>query len=143
MNKFITNDFSRQQVNDKLRKKFIPLIKDFIHKVENSSYEDIYDLQLNLTNKGITPQQLWKLMQELNYIDSDYNTNGWQLDFWLSLKKDGYKTLSMRGRGITFELFLEVDDSITDKEIEIERLKLKDDIDKTIKEIKELLGEQL
>jgi len=95
------------KLSDDLINKFTPIFKDFIYKIENlPEVVNEEDLTLNLTGKGITPYQAWSLLEILGYEHTDMNQNGWELDFWLFFEKQGCRRITLRGTGMTFELFL-------------------------------------
>lgn len=98
---------SRWQLADEVRNKFTPIVKEFINKVESEEFpEDI----LQLTDTELNPYALWKLLEELGYEEVNTDRNGWQMDFWITFKKEGFKTLTIEGTGITFEFKLYVRD---------------------------------
>lgn len=61
---------------------------------------------LELSGTSLNPYTLWKLLEEMGYESEDMDRNGWQLDFWLTLVKPGFKSLVIAGTGITFEFKL-------------------------------------
>ena len=113
---------NRWDLTDELREKFKPLLTEYLDKVENLTAEQVEkmsnkELSLDLSDKGINPYQLQKLLEELGYEEDSFDRNGWQLDFWINMKrKDGRhfesycENLVIAGCGITFELKLYIDD---------------------------------
>ena len=94
---------NRYGITDKIRNKFLPIIKDFIKKVENRKDEYEY-IEIDFTNKGIHPYQIWGLLKELGYESHWRGDNGWQLDFWYDFDKEGCTTIKMFGTGIEFSV---------------------------------------
>ena len=90
------------------KEKFIPILQEFIDRIEAASEDEVYDIQLNLTDQGINPAQISELLISLGYEDDYVYHNGWQLDFCIKFEKEDCRTIVMRGTGITFEVLLEV-----------------------------------
>lgn len=88
-------------VTNEQREKFLPELKKFINEVEANPKE--YK-EIDFTEKGINPFQLWTLLNELGYEDEPLEDNGWQLDFWVHFVKDDCVELVLYGTGITFEV---------------------------------------
>ena len=63
-------------------------------------------IQLDLSNTKVNPYTLWKMLERLGYKKVDFQSNGWEFDFWIYFKKDGCKPLLVWGTGITFNLWL-------------------------------------
>lgn len=99
---------NRYYATEEQKEKFIPILQEFIDRIEAASEEEVYSIQLNLTDKGINPAQIWDILEELGYEENYEDYNGWQLDFWIKFEKEGCRTISMSGTGITFEVLLEV-----------------------------------
>ena len=99
---------NRYNTTEEQKQKFIPIIQEFINRIESASEDEVYSIQLNLTDQGINPYQIWSLLNDLGYEDDYVDHNGWELDFWIKFEKEGFKTITMTGTGITFEVLLEV-----------------------------------
>jgi hypothetical protein len=94
---------SRWEVSGQVREDFTPIVSAFIEKVNKTENED----ELDLSDTKLNPYTLKKLLEELGYIDDgNMDTNGWQLDYWIPMSKEGSRSLSINGTGITFELKL-------------------------------------
>ena len=94
-------------LTDKQRKDIKPLVEEFLDRIE--SLEDLggETVCLDLTFKEISPAQLKDLFEELGYEGGDFDSNGWQYDFWqymLNHKKDNTHKICICGCGMTFEL---------------------------------------
>lgn len=100
---------NRYGITDEMRNTFLPTIKQFIEKVENREDKLEY-IELDFTNKGISPYQIWGLLEELGYESRWKGDNGWQLDFWWDFNKEGCTTIKMFGTGIMFEVKIYVGD---------------------------------
>lgn len=101
------------KLTNELREKFIPIIEEYINKLEQTDLEENEPDKLELTHQGIGPYQLGELLQELGYQEDEdcpMDTNGWQCDFWMYYnhpdKKNYAEKLVISGTGITFELEL-------------------------------------
>lgn len=94
---------NRYELTDEVREKFTPTVKEFIEKAQEKEFAG--DL-LELTGTELNPYTIWKLLEELGYEKNDFDTNGWELDFWITMVKSDFKDISIRGTGITFELNL-------------------------------------
>lgn len=81
--------------------KFIPMIKEFMEKMkENPNEKECIDFY----NRGISPSQLKDILEnDLGFEEVDFDTNGWQWDFWITMRKDGIDYM-IAGTGITFEM---------------------------------------
>ena len=99
---------NRYYATEEQKEKFIPILQDFIDRIEAASEEEVYSIQLNLTDKGINPAQVWDILEALGYEEDYVDHNGWELDFWINFEKEDCRTITMRGTGITFEVLLEV-----------------------------------
>lgn len=99
---------NRYYPTEEQKEKFIPILQEFIDRIEAASEDEVYDIQLNLTDQGINPAQISELLISLGYEDDYVDYNGWQLDFWIKFEKEDCRTITMRGTGITFEVLLEV-----------------------------------
>lgn len=99
---------NRYYSTEEQKEKFIPIIQDFINRIESASEEEVYDIELDLTDQGINPSQIWDILNVLGYEDEYIDSNGWELDFWIKFEKEGFRTITMRGTGIIFKVLLEV-----------------------------------
>lgn len=109
-------------LNDEVRAKFKPILTEYLHKVETVTAEEMEhmeneELGLELTDTGISPWQLKELLEELGYEARNSDDNGWELDFWIYMRRIDGKTfessceeLTIRGCGMTFELRLYIED---------------------------------
>lgn len=95
------------KLTDELRAEFKPLIQKFINELEAIDPEENDEsLKLELSNSNINPYQLWKILEEMGYQQTEHTNNGWQLDFWIEFYKPDCKSLMIEGCGITFALKL-------------------------------------
>lgn len=63
-------------LTDELRKKFKPIIEDYIRLLESDKVDDVNKKYVTLTNQGISPVQVRELLEELGYEQIDYDSNG-------------------------------------------------------------------
>ena len=114
---------NRWILTDEIRNKIKPLLVEYFNKVENVTSEQVEnmsneELGINLSDRGINPYQLWKLLEEeFNYKKVNIDKNGWELDFWIDMKRtdgkffdSGCEHLVISGCGMTFELKIWIDD---------------------------------
>lgn len=94
---------NKYQLTDEVKEKFTPTVKEFISKIEAQEFADEI---LELTDTELNAYTLWMLLEELGYEKDDIDTNGWEMDFWITMIKDGCKDICIEGTGITFELKL-------------------------------------
>lgn len=76
------------------------------------------ELQLDLFGLGFSP--IWVLNvleEEFNYEKYDFDSNGWEIDFWIYLERKDNKTylsnceyLCLYGTLMTFELYLRLEE---------------------------------
>lgn len=107
---------NRWNLTDEIKAKFKPILQEYFDKVENLTIEQVEamsneELGLELSDTGINPSQLVDLLEEFGYKENDRDDNGWELDFWIDMRrKDGKcfdstcENLVVRGCGMTFEL---------------------------------------
>ena len=83
------------------KEKFIPMIKEFIEKIKkNPDTKECIDFY----NQGISPSQLKDILEdELGFEEVDFDRNGWQWDFWITMRKDDIDYMIV-GTGMTFEM---------------------------------------
>jgi hypothetical protein len=98
---------SRWELTEEVRLKYTPVVEEFIKQVELSKYSDGENrLEKDFSDTELNPYTLVKLLETLGYEEIDQDSNGWQLDFWITMKKDRHKSLYVLGTGMTFELKL-------------------------------------
>lgn len=96
-----------------VREEWREVIENHINKIQNCDLEEEnpYDVELNLSNTSLNPYTLGKLLEELGWVEEDFDHNGWEFDFWGYYSKNGYENrILMRGCGMTFSLFLSGED---------------------------------
>lgn len=104
---------NRYNLSKKVKDKWYPIIKDFLDTLDNwkPEYEDddTKKTKLDLSDTELNPYTLRDLLiDEFGYEEDEdkFDTNGWEMDFWIYLNKPGHASLSITGTGITFELNL-------------------------------------
>ena len=107
---------NRWHLTDEIREKIKPLLVEYFNKVENVTAEQVEhmsneELGIDLSDKGINPSQLEDLLKEFGYEVENRDDNGWELDFWIYMKRTDGKifdstceNLVIAGCGMTFEL---------------------------------------
>lgn len=92
---------NRWEVTQEQKNRFIPQIKEFMNKADkNPDTKDYIDFY----NQGISPTQLRDiLIDDLKFEEKYSEQNGWEMDFWIALSKDGIDYM-IAGTGMTFEL---------------------------------------
>jgi len=96
---------NRWELTEEVKEKHTTIIQEFINKIESAKEESINEV-MNLSNTELNPFTLVKLLEHLGYEQIEQTDNGWQFDFWITMEKDGCKSLSVHGTGIIFELKL-------------------------------------
>ena len=86
---------NRWQLTDEIKEKFVPILKEYLNKMETMPEEvfeeETYDLDLSDT--GINPYQLWQLLEtEFGYEEIDIDENGWEQDFWIKMQRTDGRT---------------------------------------------------
>lgn len=109
---------NRWELTDEVRTKFKPIIQSFLNKMESLTIEQIENMDnkefcLNLSDTELRPYTLLQLMKEFGYDNEEFQNNGWELDFWIDISRDGSypstcEDLCIHGCGMTFELNLSV-----------------------------------
>lgn len=110
---------SRYELTSDVKNKWYPVIKDFLDILDNwkPEYEndDTKKTELDLSDTELNPYTLKELLiNEFGYEEDNdkFDTNGWQMDFWIYLNKLNHVPLCITGTGITFELNLSYCDEI-------------------------------
>ena len=112
---------NRWNLTNETRDKIKPLLVEYFNKVENLTAEQVEqmtnkELGIDLSDKGINPYQLVRLLEEFGYEEEYKDNNGWELDFWIYMKRTDGKyfdseceKLVICGCGMTFELKIWID----------------------------------
>lgn len=108
---------NRWTLTEEVKKKYKPIIEEFLNKIENMSDEEIENSEnevfsIDLSDTELRPYTLQELMKEFGYDDSEFDDNGWELDFWINMTRKGNKLtdkICISGCGMTFELNLTID----------------------------------
>lgn len=114
---------NRWELSKEVKEEYKPIIKDFLKKMEKLTNDEIGNMEkenftLHLSDTKLRPHTLLELMREFGYGDEEFDSNGWELDFWIRIKKEGKsypstcENLCIHGCGMTFELNLSVDEFI-------------------------------
>lgn len=92
---------NRWNATQEQKDKFIPMIKDFMEKAKkNPDTKECIDFY----NQGISPSQLKDILEnDLGFEEVDFDTNGWQWDFWITMRKYGVDYM-IAGTGMSFEI---------------------------------------
>lgn len=113
---------NRYTLTDELRNEFKPKIQEFLNKMENLTGEQIEhmsneDFMISFSDTKLNPYILEQILIEMGYEEIDFDKNGWQMDFWINMRRKDNKTfdstcerLCISGCGMTFELNLAVDE---------------------------------
>ena len=108
----MTKKVSKWELTEEVEAKFTPIVKEFIDENEGADLteEDQKDNrgELDLTDTELNPYTLWKLLEKLGYKKDEMEINGWEIDFWITFVKEGFKSLEIDCTGITFEMKLNV-----------------------------------
>lgn len=109
---------NRWKLAKDVKEKYKPIVQEFLTKMENIKSEEIEDMNgdeftLELSDTKLNPNTLLELMREFGYGNEEFDNNGWELDYWINIRKSGrYDSTSERlcihGCGMTFELSLSV-----------------------------------
>ena len=98
---------NRWVLTDQITEKYIGSVQDFINKLENANREDSNELLVqDFSETELNPYTLCELLQIWGYERDNQEDNGWELDFWITMVKEGYRPISVEGCGMTFELKL-------------------------------------
>lgn len=98
---------NRWELSEDVKEKHTLVVQEFINQVElNKPQNDSDLLEINLSDTELNPFTLQKLLESLGYQETDHHNEGWQLEYRITMQKDGFKSLDINGSGITFELKL-------------------------------------
>lgn len=95
----------RWKISQEERDKYIPYIKDCIKKLEASEEEEI-----SLNDTTLNPENVKIILRELGYSQNDFDSNGWDYDFWYTFVKEEKRAIILSGTGATFDLKIYLDD---------------------------------
>ncbi|WP_206459394.1 hypothetical protein [Anaerovorax sp. IOR16] len=110
---------NRWILTEDIKRKWKPYIKEFIDKMSALTIEDVENMSndeftIELSDTELRPYTLLELMKEFGYDNADFDDNGWELDYWITIEKSdkaipsGCEVLCIHGCGMTFELNLSV-----------------------------------
>ena len=111
---------NRYYPTEEQKKKFIPMIEEYVNKVNKYTKENnikrLQELEnkeaLDFYYKGISPSQLKEILYEIGFTDPDdgelIESNGYEWDYWIYLIKDNKKYV-IAGTGMTFEMVFRID----------------------------------
>lgn len=92
---------NRWRPTQEQKNKFIPMIKEFMKKMKENPDAT---MAVDFYNQGISPSQLQDILEnELGFEEIDFDRNGCQWDFWITMRKDGVDYM-IAGTGMTFEM---------------------------------------
>lgn len=99
---------NRWILTDAVRDKYKQSVQDFINDLEAVDIEEATDfLEKDFSDTELNPATLEELLEkEFGYEVDERDDNGWELDFWITMRKSGYRPISICGCGMTFELKL-------------------------------------
>ena len=101
---------TRWDLTDEIRNGIGVKIKDWIDDIETNFHilqEEKDEEELDLTDCGINPYQLERFLEELGFEYYDLDKNGWDMDYWIYFRRNGFK-IHICGIGIIHELKLVV-----------------------------------
>ena len=102
---------NRWDLTDEIRNGIGVKIKDWLNDIE-TNFDFLQEkkncAELDLTDCGINPYQLESFLEELGFEDYDSDKNGWEMDYWIYFRRNGFK-IHISGTGIIHELKLVVD----------------------------------
>ena len=67
---------------------------------------DNLEEELKLDDLDVVPYRVWKYLEELGWEQSGCDRNGWEMDFYISFKKEGEPKLQLRGSGMYGGLYM-------------------------------------
>lgn len=96
---------NRYELTTDIKEKYVPIVKKFIDELE--AYQgNPFDVCKDFSGTELNPYTLGIILTELGYEEDGFDKNGWEMDFWITYKKPGFKTLILAGTGIIFEMVL-------------------------------------
>lgn len=82
-----------------------PKIDAYIKSIENSENPKPLDLTMQ---PGLNPSRVRDLLiDSLGYEEDNFESNGWEWDYWFYFHHDTRPALTLRGTGLTSEIYLE------------------------------------
>lgn len=84
----------------------VPFVAKCVERLNKREVDSI-----DLEDTDLNPQILSDiLVDKLGYLDDEFETNGWEMDFWIKFRKEGLPTIMIVGCGMTFGLSLTIDE---------------------------------
>lgn len=122
-NRWNLDDDKKEQIKSMIIA-HISKIAKYELKADNDSR---WDVSLDLSElPGVGPYHIENILKELGYENNNYDTNGWQMDYWFHFihQDKKFPPLCLQGTAIIHEMYLhgEDDDYVTYAERE-ERFK--------------------
>ena len=98
---------NRWKITDELMNENKADVESFIKELESDEHKksDKY-LSKDFSDTKLNPSTLCGILESLGYEEDDMSTNGWELDFDITMVKQGFRSISVQGCGMTFELML-------------------------------------
>lgn len=93
---------NRYELTTEVKNEYFTKVVHAIEKIENSNE----CIKISFADTKLNPYTLSQLLVDLGYEEGEIEINGWEMDFWITFTKDGCKTLSLNGTGITFDMYL-------------------------------------
>lgn len=107
---------NRWKLTEEVKDKYKPINNYFLNKIDNMTDEEIENsddniFSMELSDTELRPYTLQELMKEFGYGDSEFDDNGWELDFLITMNRSRGKltdNICIDGCGMTFELNLKI-----------------------------------
>lgn len=112
----LNTDFHKNyySINEELKAMIAPMIFETIKNISDFKITEgfdkcRYDIDTNFTKVPYASAYVIEnILTDLEYERNDFNTNGWEMDFWIHYqhKDPNYPPLYISGTGITKEVYL-------------------------------------
>lgn len=96
----------KKELLTKIIKGVIKNIADF--KIDENSSTSRWDVGMDLTNMGVGPYHIKDILEDLGYEEDNYDTNGWEMDYWFHFQHpdSNYPPLCLSGTAIIHSMYL-------------------------------------
>ena len=107
---------NRWTLTDDVKEEYYEVVENFLNKLESLTTEQIENMDndeftIDLSDTKLRPYTLLELMREFGFGDAEFDDNGWELDYWIRISREGSNnnttsSMYIHGTGMTFELNL-------------------------------------
>lgn len=88
---------NRWALNPSEEERYEEILSDFLSERD-------FDATIDLSDLNFSPSRLENFLKDKGYSAGNYETNGWEMDFFVEFTKENCTTIMMEGCLMTYEL---------------------------------------